>query len=109
MTDADDRILAEMRNNPRGIRFAAALRVAEAYFGRPRRSGSHQVFRMPWPGDPRVNLQEAPDRKAKAYQVRQILAAIDRLEMMQSDKGEDGARQLPTDSGQRTSKPRRRS
>jgi hypothetical protein len=34
---------------------------------------------MPWAGDPRVNIQD--DRgKAKPYQVRQVLAAIKRLE-----------------------------
>jgi len=34
---------------------------------------------MPWFGDPRVNIQN--DRgKAKAYQVKQVLAAIDKLE-----------------------------
>jgi hypothetical protein len=39
---------------------------------------SHMVFRTPWPGDPRVNIQN--DRgMAKAYQVRQVLQAIDKL------------------------------
>jgi hypothetical protein len=36
------------------------------------------VFKMPWPGDPRVNLQDSSEG-AKPYQVRQLLAAIDRL------------------------------
>jgi hypothetical protein len=35
---------------------------------------------MPWPGDPRVNIQNHKG-KAKAYQVRQVLLAIERLEM----------------------------
>jgi hypothetical protein len=36
---------------------------------------------MPWAGDPRVNIQD--DRgKAKAYQVRQVLKAIDKKEAM---------------------------
>jgi hypothetical protein len=34
---------------------------------------------MPWPGDPRVNIQD-DSGKAKAYQVRQVLAAIKKLE-----------------------------
>jgi hypothetical protein len=108
MTGADERMLAEMRNNPRGVRFATAIRVAEAYFGQPRRSGSHHVFRMPWPGDPRVNLQEAPDGKAKAYQVRQLLAAIDRLEVIRAEEGEHVTRQAPAETGPRAGKPRRR-
>lgn len=39
------------------------------------------MFKMPWPGDPRVNIQEGKGGKAKAYQVRQILQAIERLEI----------------------------
>jgi hypothetical protein len=33
---------------------------------------------MPWPGDPRVNLQRGEGGKAKAYQVRQLIQAIAR-------------------------------
>ena len=43
------------------------------------------VFKMPWVGDPRVNLQN-DHGKAKAYQVRQLLEAIDRL----SREGREG-------------------
>lgn len=39
---------------------------------------------MPWPGDPRVNIQNSNGR-AKAYQVRQVLEAIDRLEAMHEE------------------------
>jgi len=64
---------------PRNVRFADLCRVCDFYFGRARQQGtSHRVYRTPWPGDPRVNIQN--DRgKAKAYQVRQVLRAIDRL------------------------------
>jgi len=34
---------------------------------------------MPWAGDPRINVQDSQGL-AKAYQVKQVLAAIDRLE-----------------------------
>ncbi|MBM7492142.1 hypothetical protein JOD64_003364 [Micromonospora luteifusca] len=44
-------------------------------------STSHAVFRMPWAGDPRVNIQDDKG-KAKAYQVRQVLKAIDKKEAM---------------------------
>jgi hypothetical protein len=33
---------------------------------------------MPWKGDPRINIQDDKG-KAKAYQVRQALAAISKL------------------------------
>jgi len=72
-----------MRSNPRGVRFADAMKVAEHHFGETRRSGSHRVFKTPWPGDPRVNLQEGKSGEAKAYQVRQLLQAIDKLEGLQ--------------------------
>jgi len=34
---------------------------------------------MPWLGDPRVNIQNSKG-KAKSYQVRQVLKAIEKLE-----------------------------
>lgn len=75
-------LLKDMRNNPKNVRFADLYRVCEFYFGSPRRSGSsHCVFRTPWQGDPRVNIQRGKDGLAKAYQVRQVLAAIARLEV----------------------------
>ena len=35
------------------------------------------------PSDPRVNIQKGSDGNAKAFQVKQVLAAIDKLESMQ--------------------------
>ena len=80
MVSADvDELLARMRSNPRDVRFADACKVVSAFFGAPRHKGtSHRVWKMPWPGDPRVNLQMGEGGKAKAYQVRQALQAIDR-------------------------------
>ncbi len=73
-------LLAEMQGNPSGMRFTDVCRVATHYFGAPRTKGSsHWVWKMPWPGDPRVNLQQGDGGKAKAYQVRQVLQAIARL------------------------------
>jgi len=72
--------LAKMRRNPKGIRFKQLTKVCDHYFGKPRKSGtSHRVYKTPWAGDPRVNVQNSKG-KAKAYQVRQVLMAIDRLE-----------------------------
>ncbi len=73
--------LAQMRQNPQGVRFKDLCRVCDAYFGEPRQTtGSHRVYKTPWPGNPRVNIQNKKG-KAKAYQVRQVLQAIDRLEV----------------------------
>jgi len=79
-------ILSRMRQNPKGVRFTDLCRVCDAYFGEPRQGrGSHRVYRTPWPGDPRVNIQSDRGR-AKAYQVRQVLLAIDRLEIEHDDR-----------------------
>lgn len=73
-------IIAEMRRNPAGVRFRDVCRVCDAYFGNARqRSSSHRVYKTPWLGDPRVNIQSSKGC-AKAYQVRQVLKAIDKLE-----------------------------
>ena len=57
-------------------------KVCEHYFGPPRTTGgSHAVFKTPWPGDPRVNIQNDKGR-AMTYQVRQVLAAIDQKEAL---------------------------
>ena len=78
VTKAIEQLLAGMRANPKGVSFANAVKVAEHFFGAGRQSGtSHKVFKMPWPGDPRVNLQDSSEG-AKPYRVRQLLAAIDR-------------------------------
>ncbi len=72
--------MAGMRDNPTSVRFADLDKVCRHFFGEPRQSGgSHRVYRTPWPGDPRVNIQD-DHGKAKAYQVRQVLAAVDKLQ-----------------------------
>jgi hypothetical protein len=74
-----DELLDRMQENPGDVRFADLARVCRHYFGEPRQSAtSHQVYRTPWQGDPRVNIQNKKG-KAKAYQVRQVLRAIERL------------------------------
>jgi hypothetical protein len=81
-----DDIVAAMRENPAGVRFADLRRVCEDRFGPPRQRGtSHLVFKTPWPGDPRVNIQEGKGGKAKAYQVRQVLAALEKLDAVRSE------------------------
>ena len=75
-----DDILAQMRQNPKGILFRDLCSVCEFYFGASRQTGgSHRVYKTPWQGDPRVNIQDHQGR-AKPYQIRQVLKAIERLE-----------------------------
>lgn len=75
-----DKIVAAMRRSPKGVRFTDLCKVCDHYFGEARQtSGSHRIYKMPWPGDPRVNIQD-DHGQAKAYQVRQVLKAIYKLE-----------------------------
>ena len=87
MTKVIEKRLAKMRNNPASVSFSDALSVAKHYFGEPRISGTHHVFKTPWPGDPRINLQEARGGGAKPYQVRQLLKAIDFKTALEAGKG----------------------
>jgi len=76
---SSQKILEQMRREPTNVRFSDLFKVYEEFFGKPRQSASsHVIFKTPWPGDPRVNIQNDQGR-AKTYQVRQVLLAIDKL------------------------------
>lgn len=76
-----EEILDLIKRNPSGVSFADLCKVCEFYFGESRQPrGSHRIYRTPWQGDPRINIQNHKG-KAKAYQVKQVLRAIERLEM----------------------------
>jgi hypothetical protein len=80
-----DELVADMGAG-REIHFADLAKICEHYFGEPRQRGtSHHVYKTPWPGNPRVNIQNAKG-KAKRYQVRQVLAAIAKLKEMAGAK-----------------------
>jgi len=75
-----EKVLKEIRQNPGSVRFSDLCKICDRYFGDPRHSGgSHRTYKMPWTGDPRVNIQDDKGN-AKAYQVKQVLKAIDKLE-----------------------------
>lgn len=81
---SSEKILAQMLSEPTSVRFSDLLKVCREYFGKPRQtSGSHVIFKTPWPGDPRVNIQNDKGN-AKAYQVRQVLAAIEKVKEQKS-------------------------
>lgn len=76
-----EKTLTEMAKAPQNVRFSDLSKVCVHYFGEPRNKGtSHHVYKTPWQGDPRVNIQKGKNGKAKAYQVKQILSAINKLE-----------------------------
>ena len=73
-------ILLQMKRNPKNVRFRDLCKICNHYFGEARQqSGSHRIYKTPWRGDPRINIQNSKG-KAKAYQVKQVLLAIEKLE-----------------------------
>jgi len=72
-------MVLQMRTNPQNIRFSDLCKVCDYYFGTARQKGSsHRIYKTPWVGNPRINIQNNQG-KAKAYQVKQVLLAIDLL------------------------------
>lgn len=71
--------------NPKNVRFSDLLDICIQCFGDPRIKGSHHIFKMPWAGNPRINLQR-DGKMAKPYQVRQVIEAIKRLEEQKNEK-----------------------
>jgi hypothetical protein len=83
MALADDiEKLERKRNN---TRFAALVRICQENFGNPRINGAHHIFKTPWKGDPRINLQTQKG-SAKGYQVDQVVEALRRLQEMEEAK-----------------------
>jgi hypothetical protein len=76
--------------HPKNVKFADLLRICVKYFGNPRIRGSHHIFKMPWRGDPRINIQK-DGSMAKEYQVKAVLQAIERLEAEKRSAGAMGA------------------
>ena len=76
-----DSLVEQIRRNPKDVRFIDLCKVCDYYFGKARKiKSSHRIYKTPWKGDPRVNIQNHKG-KAKAYQVKQVLIAIESLEV----------------------------
>jgi hypothetical protein len=73
-----DELLKQINRNPKNVRFADLCKICDYYFGKPREKGSHVIYKMPWQGDPRINIQDK-NGMAKPYQVRQVIKAIEKL------------------------------
>lgn len=83
---ASRKIIEQMRREPANVRYNDLKKVCEEYFGKARQTGtSHAIFKTPWVGDPRINIQDTKG-KTKPYQVRQVLLAIDKLEGMRHER-----------------------
>ena len=73
-----DDAIKELDRPGANIRFRELLSIAQRFFGPPRIKGSHHVFKMPWPLNPRINLQQ-DGSQAKPYQIRQVVQALKKL------------------------------
>ncbi len=88
MPDSIAKIVKQMHESPGNISFADLCKVCDHYFGEPRQdSSSHRIYKTPWVSDPRINIQNNKG-KAKAYQVKQVLKAIRKLEAQDGDKND---------------------
>jgi len=68
------------------VRFSDLCKVCDHFFGNPRqKKSSHRIYKTPWQSDPRINIQNHKG-KAKAYQVKQVLLAIEKLEVGRGSK-----------------------
>jgi hypothetical protein len=85
--------IQKLEASTKNIRFDYLLRVCQIYFGNARVKGSHHIFKTPWPGDPRINLQQEQGM-AKPYQVRQVIEALRKLQELGEGKKEKGARHV---------------
>ena len=72
-----DKIVQKI-NDGKQIRFSEACMVCDKLFGKPRITGSHHVYKTPWSGDPRINIQNVGGF-VKPYQVRQLKTAIEKV------------------------------
>lgn len=74
-----EELVALMQQNQKGINFLDLIKVCDYYFGKPRQKGtSHIIYKTPWQGDPRINIQRN-GKEAKFYQVKQVLQAINKI------------------------------
>jgi hypothetical protein len=66
--------------NPKNFKFDDLIKICTKYFGVPRVKGSHHIFKTPWKGDPRINIQK-DGKMAKLYQVKLVVKVLKKLEV----------------------------
>jgi hypothetical protein len=85
----DFQLIYTTLSNPKNVSFSDLLKICIEAFGEPRVRGSHHVFKVPWAGQPWVNLQK-DGKLAKPYQVKQVTLAIKKLEELENEKNKAG-------------------
>jgi hypothetical protein len=81
------KLLEGARNTPAGLRFSQLCELAECFgWVRARQRGAHVIYKRP--GAMQLMNFQDDNGKAKAYQVRQLLTAIDELGLVLEDEDE---------------------
>lgn len=84
--DSINDVIKSLEKSPSNVRFVELCRICDYYFREARQKGtSHRIYKMPWQGDPRINIQEK-NGKGKSYQVWQVIKALKRLEIENVNK-----------------------
>ena len=84
-----DKAIIELEN-AKNLRFSRLMKITESFFDKPRNKGSsHYPFKVPWQGEPRINLQKGKDGKAKPYQIKQVRLALIKLKQMREGENND--------------------
>jgi hypothetical protein len=83
-----EKIEASMRRAPHAQKFSDVVWLCDRLFGDSRQRGtSHRVYTGENPAV-LINLQRGPGGEAKAYQVRQVLAALDAMRIEETNSGQ---------------------
>ena len=73
-----EKLVKKMKHNPANVKVSDLRRVCDYYFGVRRSKDLYHIYKTPWSSNPRINIQN-DNGKGKAYQVRQVIEAIDIL------------------------------
>jgi len=79
-------VVEKILDNPKDVKFKDLLNLCIKYFGTPRITCSHHIFKTPWQGKPFINIQKA-GKMAKPYQVRDVKKSLEKLEELDERQG----------------------
>lgn len=70
-----------------GVRFDRLVTIVRAFWGEPRVSGTHHIWKTGWHDTPAINMQpNKGSSQAKPYQTAQVLTALTRLSAERPDR-----------------------
>lgn len=83
-----EKAIEEIANNENHFRFSKLLKLCENLSVNIVSAVSHYIFKTPWQGDPRINLQKLKGNFAKPCQVRQVLRALRKSKELEEQKAD---------------------